>query len=225
MTENKQIWLGTMNVELTPSNDQQMRVQENQELYQWGIQMLAKGYRVGMRASSGEGDPFLWNRCEEKILEYFEKGGLQEHYIGPLICTVNYHHILLEMKRKYPKQIQIFVSRTRWPDHWRLLATNNCFFKLIGEAYHEPMAQKRSCYKVECVTADDEKRFEKLGVRLLKEQEFEIQKKMGEELKDLSNISNFIINEDELKSKIKIARNKGLLFDVLSRDEIRGLTN
>ncbi|MEW6007481.1 MAG: hypothetical protein AB1595_04945 [bacterium] len=143
-------------------------------------------------------------------------------------------HGIVEAYKINPENMRLYISITRWPEHWILaesLRDENIHFVFRGEIYHKPLAKIRGVYETKLDSDNDVDLRDKLGIHRVKKEEFEIIK--GMELpvenglvikKGLKGVveKEFPLEDYciEVESLHEIAKKIGDDFDFLNKEEI-----
>ncbi len=193
-------------------------------VYEWALSEMEKGRRVKIYAISGEASPTTWNNSylKEKIFTFLDKGGSQEHIIGPAISVENGEHSIVEAYKKNSNNMTLYMSKTRLPEHWILVESLNgdIHFVLRGEKYHKPLAEVRYAYEVKLDFNNNVDLGNKMCVYDTKKKEFEIIKGMELLVDKEFPLKDYCIEVKKLQEVISKIEQSGKDFDFLNKEEI-----
>lgn len=196
-------------------------VKEMKELLK---RLTEENNKIALYATSGEGSPELWNPLKEEIMNALSHGMKFFHCLGPVICTDNEgKHASIEAYKEYPKNVEIWLSRTRNPYHSKIftpIKVNQNSFYAYGECHHKPLVKGREIYNISLEKADDPFYISKMMYIMQRLDDFEVFKVIRDKITDLETIPT--ISVDQLKMAYKRARETGKEISTLTSQEILG---
>lgn len=177
-------------------------------------------------AFSGEADPRFWNAVEKELMSALNEGMMYVHCLGPVVCTdENGRNLILETYREYPKNVELYLSRTRALYHWtcftrRSDGDNKFFFQVYGECYHEPLASTRKEYFIYLLTQDDSFLLNKKAYWYNRQRDYLWRRPIMDKIVDLDQVPTLTLSELSLAySRIKEI---GADFNLLTAKDIIG---
>lgn len=183
-----------------------------------------KKERIELLTVSGEADPRFWNAVEKELIHAVSEGMTSVHCLGPVVCTDEYgKNAILETYKKYPENVELYLSRTRALYHWACFTrrsndSNNLFFQLHGECYHEPLASVRREYFIYLLTDDDPFLLAKRSYWLNRQLDYKWRKPILDKVVDVHSVPT--IKLSELTEVYKRVKKLKVNFNLLTAREI-----
>lgn len=180
--------------------------------------------KIELLTVSGEADPRFWNAVETELLHALSEGVTSVHCLGPVVCTDEYgKNAILEASKKYPENVELYLSRTRALYHWACFTRrsndyNKLFFQLYGECHHEPLANVRREYFIYLLSHDDSFLLAKKSYWLNRQRDYQWRKPILDRVVDVHSVPTITLSElAEAYEKMKKLR---VNFNLLTAREI-----
>jgi len=183
-----------------------------------------KKEKIELLTVSGEADPRFWNAVEKELLYALSEGMTSVHCLGPLVCTDEYRkNALLEAYKKYPDNVELYLSRTRALYHWACFTRrsnnyNKLFFQLYGECHHEPLANIRREYFIYLLGHDDSFLLAKKSYWLNRQRDYQWRKPILDKVVDVHSVPTLTLSE--LAKAYEKMKKLGANFNLLTAREI-----
>jgi hypothetical protein len=181
--------------------------------------------KIALYATSGEGNPEFWNPLKEEIMNAIGHGMKFFHCLGPVICTDEEgKHATIEAYKEYPKNVEIWLSRTRNLYHLKIFTSiiDQNSFHAYGECHHKPLAKGREIYSVALEETNDPFYVSKMMYLMDKLDSFEVLKIVRDKITYLETIPTVSVNQ--LKLAYNRARDIGKEINILTGEEILNLS-
>ena len=175
-------------------------------------------------AFSGEADPRFWNAVEKELMSALNEGMTYVHCLGPVVCTdENGRNAILEAYREYPKNVELYLSRTRALYHWSCFTRrsnrhNTLLFRLYGECYHEPLASTRKEYFIYLLSQDDSFLLNKEAYWYNRQRDYLWRKPIMDKIVDVNQVPTLTLSQ--LKLACNRMKETGASFNVSTAKDI-----
>jgi len=193
-------------------------VKEMKELLK---RLTEENNKIALYATSGEGSPELWNPLKEEIMNAIGHGMKFFHCLDPVICTDKEgKHATIEAYKEYPKNVEIWLSRTRNLYHLKIFTSiidQNSFYA-YGECHHKPLTKGREIYSVSLEETNDPFYVSKMMYLMEKLDSFEVLKIVRDKIISPDNIPKVTVHQ--LRTAYNMAEKMGESIDTLTKYDI-----
>jgi hypothetical protein len=187
---------------------------------------IKKGEEAYFYAISGEANASLWNpiltEMEEKVFEYLTS---YNHIVGPVVAKERDGKcMLLEIKKKYPTKVNLFLSSFRQLWHWcmYIIRENKRIKKgaLIFELPHTPLEEDENRKRgiITLKENDTTLRNETIATFEWLIEEFKTEKAFCKEITKEEDI--ILMENEKIKNIVEELKNEGRNVYTLTGEEI-----
>jgi len=132
-------------------------------------------------------------------------------------------HGITEVYSAYPKDVELYLFRTRIPYHWHRFSikrdsSKSIFYRLFGECYHKPLADPRKEYLIYLESEDDSFLSNKICYWYNRQRDFEWLLPIMDKIVDVDKIPSLTLSQ--LRATSKKVADSGRDFNILNAEEI-----